>query len=65
LADELRKMCAGSSSVEQLHGSSPKAPVMEIMIQGPQKDAVMKALEKRGVRPAWVEYLDKTKGKKK
>ncbi|KAI5207697.1 hypothetical protein AUEXF2481DRAFT_26481 [Aureobasidium subglaciale EXF-2481] len=65
LADELRKMCAGSSSVEQLHGSSPKAPVMEIMIQGPQKDAVMKALEKRGVRPAWVEFLDKTKGKKK
>lgn len=65
LADELRKMCAGSSSVEQLHGSSPKAPVMEIMIQGPQKDAVLKALEKRGVRPAWVEFLDKTKGKKK
>lgn len=65
LADELRKVCAGSSSVEQLHGSSPKAPVMEIMIQGPQKDAVMKALERRGVRPAWVEYLDKTKGKKK
>ncbi|KAG9650323.1 hypothetical protein KCV04_g1403, partial [Aureobasidium melanogenum] len=65
LADELRKVCAGSSSVEQLHGSSPKAPVMEIMIQGPQKDAVMKALERRGVRPAWVEFLDKTKGKKK
>ncbi|THZ99131.1 hypothetical protein D6C82_05370 [Aureobasidium pullulans] len=65
LADELRKMCAGSSSVEQLHGSSPKAPVMEIMIQGPQKDAVLKALDKRGVRPAWVEFVDKTKGKKK
>ncbi|KAH0341067.1 hypothetical protein KCU81_g6543, partial [Aureobasidium melanogenum] len=65
LADELRKVCAGSSSVEQLQGSSPKAPVMEIMIQGPQKDAVMKALERRGVRPAWVEFLDKTKGKKK
>ncbi|THZ23330.1 hypothetical protein D6C91_03706 [Aureobasidium pullulans] len=65
LADELRKMCAGSSSVEQLHGSSPKALVMEIMIQGPQKDAVLKALDKRGVRPAWVEFVDKTKGKKK
>ncbi|KAG9680755.1 hypothetical protein KCU95_g15738, partial [Aureobasidium melanogenum] len=65
LADELRKVCAGSSSVEQLHGSSPKNPVMEIMIQGPQKEAVMKALERRGVRPAWVEFLDKTKGKKK
>lgn len=65
LADELRKVCAGSSSVEQLHGSSPKAPVMEIMIQGPQKEAVIKALERRGVRPAWAEFLDKTKGKKK
>jgi translation initiation factor 2D len=65
LADELRKACAGSSSVEQLHGSSPKNPVMEIMIQGPQKDAVLKALERRGVRPAWVEFVDKTKGKKK
>ena len=65
LADELRKTCAGSTSVEQLHGSSPKNPVMEIMVQGPQKDAVLKALERRGVRSAWVEYTDKTKGKKK
>lgn len=65
LADELRKVCAGSTSVEQLHGSSPKNPVMEIMIQGPQKDAVLKALEKRGVRSQWVEFTDKTKGKKK
>ena len=65
LADELRKTCAGSTSVEQLHGSSPKNPVMEIMVQGPQKDAVLKALERRGVKSAWVEFTDKTKGKKK
>ncbi|GAB7357665.1 hypothetical protein MBLNU459_g0156t1 [Dothideomycetes sp. NU459] len=64
LADELRKTCAGSTSVEQLMGSSPKTPVMEIMIQGPQKDAVLKALERRGVRSGWVEFLDKTKKKK-
>lgn len=64
LADELRKTCAGSTSVEQLVGSSPKAPIMEIMIQGPQKDAVLKALERRGVRSSWVEFLDKTKKKK-
>lgn len=61
LADELRKTCAGSTSVEPLHGSSPKAPVMEIMVQGPQKDAVIKALERRGVKGQWVEFLDKTK----
>lgn len=64
LADELRKLCAGSTSVEQLVGSSPKTPVMEIMVQGPQRDAVVKALERRGVRPAWIEVVDKTKKKK-
>ncbi|KAF1829426.1 eukaryotic translation initiation factor SUI1 family protein [Decorospora gaudefroyi] len=65
LADELRKVCAGSTSVDKLQGSSPKAPVMEVMIQGPQKDAILKALEKRGVNRNWVEIVDKTKGKKK
>ncbi|KIV98735.1 uncharacterized protein PV09_09518 [Verruconis gallopava] len=65
LADELRKACAGSTSVEKLAGSSPKAPIMEVMVQGPQKDAVLKALERRGVNKAWVDVLDKTKGKKK
>jgi translation initiation factor 2D len=66
LADELRKTCAGSTSVEKLQGSSPKNPVMEVMVQGPQKDAVIKALEKRGVNRNWIEITDKTsKGKKK
>lgn len=65
LADELRKTCAGSTSVDKLQGSSPKAPVMEVLIQGPQKDAILKALEKRGVNKNWVEVVDKTKGKKK
>ena len=65
LAEELQKVCAGSASVNQLVGSSPKNPIQEIMVQGPQKDAVVKALEKRGVHRQWVEVLDKTKGKKK
>ncbi|KAF2744558.1 hypothetical protein M011DRAFT_449267 [Sporormia fimetaria CBS 119925] len=64
LADELRKTCAGSTNVERLQGSSPKHPVMEVMVQGPQKDAVIKALEKRGVNRNWVEVTDKTKKKK-
>jgi len=62
LADELQKACASSTSVNQLVGCSPKNPVMEIMVQGPQKDAVLRALEKRGVRREWVEVLEKTKG---
>lgn len=65
LADELQKACASSTSVGQLAGSSPKKPVMEVMVQGPQKDAMVKALEKRGVNRQWVEVVDKTKGKKK
>ena len=65
LADELQKACASSTSVNQLVGSSPKNPVMEIMVQGPQKDIVIKALEKRGINRQWIEMVDKTKGKKK
>lgn len=64
LADELQKACASSTSVGQLVGSSPKNPVLEIMVQGPQKDAVFKALEKRGVQRTWVKVINKTKGGK-
>lgn len=65
LADELQRTCASSTSVGQLMGSSPKHPIMEILVQGPQKEAVSKALEKRGVSRAWINVTDKTKGKKK
>lgn len=61
LADELRKACAGSTSVEPFKGGKG----MEVMVQGPQKDAVIKALEKRGVNKQSIEVTDKTKGKKK
>lgn len=65
LAEELQKACASSTGVGQLAGSSPKHPVMEIMVQGPQKDMVVKALERRGIKKDWIEVLDKTKGKKR
>ncbi len=65
LADELQKACASSTSVGQLVGSSPKNPIMEVLVQGPQKDMVLKALEKRGVKPSWVEHVNKVKGGKK
>ena len=65
LADELQKACASSTSVNQLMGSSPKNPVQEILVQGPQKDAVFKALEKRGINKQWIEVVNKTKGKNK
>jgi translation initiation factor 2D len=67
LADELRKVCAGSTSVEPLAGATKKFEkvVEEVMVQGPQKDAVIKALEKRGVDKRLVEVVDKGKGKKR
>ncbi|KAH0558691.1 hypothetical protein GP486_004660 [Trichoglossum hirsutum] len=65
LADELQKSCASSTSLGQLVGSSPKNPVMEVMVQGPQTQAVVKALEKNGVHRQWIDVVDKTKGKKK
>jgi len=33
------------------------------MVQGPQRDAVLKQLERRGVKSSWVDVLDKTKKK--
>ena len=65
LAEELQKTCASSTSVGHLVGSSPKSPIKEILIQGPQKEAVSKALERRGVNRQWINVMDKTKGKKK
>jgi len=64
-AEELQKTCASSTSINQLVGSSPKNPVKEILVQGPQKEAVSKALERRGINRQWIDVLDKTKGKKK
>ena len=64
LAEELQKVCASATSVTQLAGSSPKAPVMEVLVQGPQRDNVFKALDRRGVRREWVNVVDKIKKKK-
>jgi translation initiation factor 2D len=64
LADELRRTCAGSTSVEKLAGSAARTPVMEVMVQGPQREAVVKALARRGVETRWVDVVDKTKKKK-
>jgi len=58
LADELRKVCASSTSVEPFKGGKG----LEVMVQGPQQAYVMKALEKRGIGKALVEFVDKTKG---
>ncbi|KAI4123572.1 MAG: hypothetical protein LQ347_006097 [Umbilicaria vellea] len=65
LGDELQKACASSTSVALLVGCSPKNPVCEVLVQGPQRDVVARALERRGVQRGWVEVVDKTKGKRR
>jgi translation initiation factor 2D len=65
LADELRKSCAGSTSVEKMIGSSDKNPIMEVLVQGPQSDPILRSLQKRGVDKKWVEVVDKSKKKRK
>ena len=63
LGDELQRLCASSVSVGQATGSSPKQPVMEVLVQGAQRERVLGAVEKRGVKREWVDVVDKTKGK--
>jgi len=62
LADELQKKCASSTSVNQASGAVKG--VMEILIQGDQRQAVETALGKRGVKSQWMDVVDKTKKKK-
>lgn len=62
LGPELQKKCAGSASVGQLVGGKPG--MMEILVQGDQRDVVEKEVGRRGVDRRWVSVEDKTKKKK-
>jgi translation initiation factor 2D len=61
LADELQKKCASSTSVAQAVGS-PKG-IVEILVQGDHRRAVEQALGKRGVKPKWIDVVDKSQKK--
>lgn len=63
LGPELQKKCAGSASVGQLVGGKPG--MMEILVQGDQREVVEKEVGRRGVDRRWVSFDDKTKKKKK
>ncbi|KAH9887063.1 eukaryotic translation initiation factor SUI1 family protein [Cubamyces lactineus] len=62
LAEELRKMCASSTSVTPVHG---KPNSLEVMVQGKQIKGVTDLLAARGVPKKWIESVDKTASKKK
>ena len=60
---ELQRKCAGSASVGQLMGGKPG--VLEVTVQGDQRDVVTREVGRRGVRGEWVGVVDKTKKGKK
>jgi translation initiation factor 2D len=61
-ADELRRLCAGSASVQPLTGASPKLNLKEVLVQGSQCKLVTEALVARGVPKR---YIKEEGGKKK
>ncbi|KIW46063.1 uncharacterized protein PV06_01755 [Exophiala oligosperma] len=63
LGPELQKKCAGSASVGQHVGGKPG--MLEILVQGDQRDVVEKELGRRGVDRRWIVFEDKTRKKKK
>ena len=63
LGPELQKKCAGSASVGQHVGGKPG--MMEILVQGDQREVVQKEVGRRGVDRRWIVVDDKTRKKKK
>ncbi|KAL5525212.1 hypothetical protein ACEPAF_9081 [Sanghuangporus sanghuang] len=62
LAEELRKICASSTSVNPLPGNNAG---LEVMVQGKQIPSVRELLLSKGVPKAWIEESDLISGKKK
>lgn len=58
-AEELKKLCAGSTTVQPLQGASPKLKLSEVMVQGNQVKVVTEALLARGVPKKWIREGDK------
>ncbi|KAI0935165.1 hypothetical protein AcW1_005169 [Taiwanofungus camphoratus] len=62
LAEELRRICASSTSVSPIPG---KTSDMEVMVQGKQIKAVTDHLVAKGVPKKWIESADLSAEKKK
>ena len=62
LAEDLKNACSGSSTV---HPCKQNPSVMEVMVQGPHGAMITEYLKSKGVPAAYIEFEDKSKGKKK
>ncbi|KAF8637107.1 hypothetical protein AX17_003011 [Amanita inopinata Kibby_2008] len=54
MAEDLRKACAGATSVSPVSGKSGK----EVLVQGKQSKAVVEYLTEKGVPKQWIEVVD-------
>ncbi|KAF8904712.1 hypothetical protein CPB84DRAFT_1814350 [Gymnopilus junonius] len=66
MAEALRRVCAGATSVSPLQGKSPSGqsqPQMEVLVQGKQAPAVVEYLMGKGIPKRWIEVVDSV-GKK-
>ncbi|EEP78764.1 conserved hypothetical protein [Uncinocarpus reesii 1704] len=61
LGDELQKKCASSTSVSQAVGAVKG--LMEVLVQGDHRRTVEKVLGDRGIKPQWIDVVDKTQKK--
>lgn len=68
LSKELTRLCASSATYNPIHGVSPKNPLFEIMVQGPQIKNITHLIVSKGVPLRFIDTEDKTakkgKGKK-
>jgi translation initiation factor 2D len=63
MATELKRLCAGSTTVTPLSGSKQSLNLKEIAVQGPQTQAVTDLLVSKGVPRRYIKDLGTGKGK--
>ncbi|XAO21936.1 hypothetical protein I312_100693 [Cryptococcus bacillisporus CA1280] len=63
-AEDMRKRCAGSASIQPREGVSPKLGLQEVLVQGSQQKLITEALLERGVPKRWIKDERDKKGKK-
>ncbi|KAG0779657.1 hypothetical protein G6F22_010513 [Rhizopus arrhizus] len=65
LVKDFTKLCASSVTSNPIHGVSPKNPLFEIMVQGPQIKNLTEYFLNKGVPKKLIESTDKTQKNKK
>lgn len=62
LAEDLKNLCSGSTSVSQ---SVHNPAITEVMVQGPHGPTIIDYLKKKGIPVAYIDFEDKSKGKRR